>query len=252
MPTTYTTTGVPVLAWPAQVKPSEFTPHLRFNTSGFTSPYTRTTQTTELPGALWEIEANFPPLKSTQVPAMRALFASLRGQAGRFHFPVYACRYAPPAMYGVERITLLPLTADNTYITADTTTITADATHVQMEPVFGVSACPDAVTIVGTLWLNSRRAPLQVGSWISWDDATGWRQLHIVTGLNHNATTGAATLTVEPPMRALPTPATPMHVYAPSAIFKLVDDGQGALRQAGRLTSFTLAIQQAHPVQVMA
>ena len=252
MATSYTTLGVPVHQWPAQVKPAEVSIHLRFNTSSFTSPYTRTTQTTELPGALHEAEANFPALRSDQVPVVRGFVATLRGQAGRFHFPVYPCRYAPPAMYAAERITLLPLTADNTHITADSTQITADATHVAMEPLFTVSACPDSSTITGTLWLNSRRAPLQVGSWISWDDATGWRQLHIVTELQHNATTGAATLTVEPPMRERPTPSTPMHVYAPSAIFRLVDDGQGALRRAGRLSSFTLALQQAHPLQVSA
>ena len=197
MATSFTTLGVPVHQWPTQVKPSEVTIHLRFNTSTFTSPYTRTTQTTELPGALHEADASFPAVRAALVPELRAFFATLRGQAGRFHFPIYGCRYAPPAMYAAERVTLLPLTADNTYITADSTEITADATVVAMEPLFTVSACPDAITITGTLWLNSRRAPLQVGSWISWDDATGWRQLHIVTGLEHNVTTGAATLTVE-------------------------------------------------------
>lgn len=248
----FTTLGVPVHQWPAQVKPSEVSIHLRFNTSSFTSPYTRTVQTMELPGALHEAEASFPAVRADRVPVLRAFFATLRGQAGRFHFPVYPCRYLPPAMYAAERVTLLPLTADNTYITADSTQITADATHVAMEPLFTVSACPDSVTIIGTLWLNSRRAPLGVGSWVSWDDATGWRQLHVITAIEHNATTGAATLTVEPPMRERPTPATPMHVYAPSAVFMLTDDGQGALRQAARTASFSLAIRQAHPVQVAA
>ena len=252
MPVSFTTTGVPVHQWPAQVKPSEVSMHLRFHTSTFTSPYTRTTQTTELPGALHEAEASFPALRPDLVPTVRAFISGLRGQAGRFHFPAYTCRYAPPAMYAAERITLLPLTADSTTITADNTTITADTTQVAMEPLLVVSACPDAVTIVGTLWLNSQRAPLQPGSWISWDDATGWRQLHQVVDMDHHRATGAVTLQVEPPMRERPTTATPMHVYAPSGVFRLVDDGQGALRQAGRQASFTLAILQAHPLQVSA
>lgn len=251
MAASFTTLGVPIHQWPAQVKPAEVSMHLRFNTSTFTSPFTRTTQTTELPGALHEAEASFPALRPALVPTVRAFISTLRGQAGRFYFPAYTCRYTPPAMYAAERVTLLPLTADNTFITADSTLITADATHIAMEPLFTVSRCPDAVTIVGTLWLNSRRTPLQPGSWISWDDATGWRQLHQVVSMEHNVTTGAATLQVEPPMRELPTPATPMHVYAPSGVFKLVDDGQGALRQAGRQASFTIALQEAPPVQVV-
>ena len=52
---------------------------------------------------------------------------------------------------------------------------------------------------------QQRRAPLQVGSYISWDDASGWRHLHTVTAMTHTVSTGAAVLTVAPPMRALPT-----------------------------------------------
>lgn len=248
----YTTTGVALHPWPRTVKPAEIGLHLRYNTSSFTSPFTRTTQTTELPGALHQLEASFPSVQKTQVGELRAFFATLRGSAGRFIFPAHPCRYAPPAMYAAERVTLMPLTADDTHITADTTLITADATHVAYEAQFGVSSCPDSVTIIGTLWLNSRRAPLQVGSYISWDDATGWRHLHVVTDMDLNTATGYTALTVEPPMRALPTPATPMHVHAPSGVFMLADDGQGALRMAATLASFSLAATQAFPLQVSA
>lgn len=247
-----TAQGTPVHHWPRMLKPTEITLHLRFNTSTFTSPYTGSSQTQSLPGALHQLEAAFPPVGKERVGEFRAFLASLQGGAGRFVFPAIACRYAPPRLYAAERTTIVPLTADDDHITTDSTHITADATQVQLETVFTVSACPDANTIAGTLWLNSRRAPLEVGSPISWDDADGWRHLHTVTALDHNTTTGAATLTVQPPMRALPTPATPMHVHAPSGIFRLADDGQGALRQAGRLSSFTVAGVQAFPIQVPA
>jgi hypothetical protein len=181
---------------------------------------------------------------------LRAFFGKLRGGAGRFYFPAYPCRYAPPAMYQPERVTIIPLTADSGTITADTTLITADATTIQFETTFGVSTCPDNETIVGTLWLNSRRAPLEVGGYISWDDASGTRHLHLLVGLEHNTGTGLATLTVEPPMRDVPTPATPMHVHAPSAILGLVDDGQGALREAARLSTFTLEAVQRFPLNI--
>jgi hypothetical protein len=246
----FTAQGVPVYHWPRLLKPSEITLHLRFNTASFTSPYTGNSQTQALPGALHQLEAGFPSVPKERLGEFRAFLASLQGGAGRFIFPAIACRYAPPALYAAERITLLPLTADDAYITADDTHITADATVVPMESVFTVSTCPDAHTIVGTLWLNSRRAPLEVGSPISWDDADGWRHLHTVTELERDGTSGATTLTVQPPMRALPTPATPMHVHAPSGIFRLADDGQAALRQAGRQTSFSIAAVQAFPITV--
>jgi hypothetical protein len=238
--------------WPRQIKPAEITLHLRSNTSSFSSPFTRTVQTTALPGALHEAEAGFAPMPPERLRGLRSFLALLDGGAGRFVFPVYPCRYAPPASGQPERSTLVPLTADDTHITADDTHITADSTRVVYETQFGVSTCPDPTTINGTLWLNSRRAPLEVDSYISWDDADGWRHLHIVVGLEHNPATGAATLSVRPPMRALPTPATPMHVHAPSGVFRLVDDGQGALRQAGRLQSFSLAMVQAFPLKVAA
>jgi hypothetical protein len=246
--TIYTTAGaVPVRQWPRGIRPSEISFNLRYSTSAFSSPFTRTTQTTELPGALHLLEASFPSVKASQVGELRAFFASLRGSAGRFIFPAYHCRYAPPVPYGAERITLLPLTCDDARITCDTTLITCDATEIQMESVFTVSTCPDAETIVGTLWFNSHRYPLEIGSYISWDDSEGIRHLHLITALEHNTGTGAATLTVEPPMREQPTSATPMHVHAPSAIFMLSDDGQGAMRQAATVHSFSLQAMQWFP-----
>ncbi len=246
----FTTLGVPVHHWPRMVKPSEITFHLAYATSTFTSPYTRSSQTTELPGALHQLEAGFPAVPAKEVPGFRGWLASLRGGAGRFIFPALCGRYAPRALGAPLRVTVVPLTADDDHITADSTLITADATTVQLESVFTVSTVPDDNTLVGTLWLNSARAPLQVGSPISWDDSSNWRHLHTVVSMEHDRTTGACTLVVEPPMRERPTPATPIDVHAPSAIFRLVDDGQGALRQAGRNTSFTISAVQAFPISI--
>lgn len=248
----FTTTGVALHAWPTLIKPSEITLHLRYNTSAFTSPFTRTTQTTELPGALFEVSASVPSMSPEAVRAARAFVATLRGMAGRFVFPAYACRYAPPAMGQPERVTVIGLTADTDTITADTTLFTADETTVVYETQFTVSTTPSANTITGTLWLNSSRAPLQVGGFISWDDATGWRHLHIVTAMATNTDTLVTALTVEPPMRALPTTETPMHVHAPSGVMMLTADGEGALRQAGNTWGMTLSAVQAFPLQVTA
>lgn len=147
---------------------------------------------------------------------------------------------------------MIPLTADNTYITCDSTLVTCDATQIKMESVFTVSSVPNTVTIIGTLWLNSKQYPVGINSWLSWDDADGWRHLHKIVDMVYNATTGAATLTVRPAMREFPTPSTPIHVHAPSGIFQLTDDDQGHPTRTGRLSSFTVSARQSFPLKVVA
>lgn len=253
MATVYTARGLPVQRLPLWLKPTEISLNIAAHSGRFVSPYTRTTQTVSWPGALWTIEASYPPITAPEKQAeLRAALARSRGAAGRWLVPAYCCRYAPPLAGMPERVTWLDLTADNTYITADSTLITADATRIQMETTFTVSTCPSSVTIVGTLWHNSRRAMLAVGSYLSWDDATAWRHLHIVTGLEHDATTGAATLTIEPPMREKPTPATPMHVHSPSGIFQLTEDAAASARMQGRAVQFSLSAVQSFPIEVTA
>jgi hypothetical protein len=245
--TDFTTAGVAVYKWPTTVRPSEVTLHLKFNTGSFTSPFTRTTQTIEWAGALFDLSANFPPLRSDSANTMRAFFASLRGRAGRFYFGAYPCRYSPASMYASERTTVIPLSADTITITADNTTHTADETTVGMESLFTVTSST-STTIVGTLWLNSNKYPFEVGSYFSFDDSRGWRHLHIVTAMT--AASGVTTLTVEPPMRSLPTSLTPIHIHQPSGIFMMMDDGQGALTQSMGKFNFTLSAIQSHPLEV--
>lgn len=252
---TYTARGLQVQTLPVFLKPAEIALNIRAHTSVFSSPFTRTTQTVSLPGAMWMVEASFPPIsKDDKVHELRAWSARLRGRAGRFLFPAYCCRYAPPLAGLPERVTWLPLTADNAdgHISADNTTISADATRVQMETVFTVTSSPDNTTLTGVLWFNSRRYPLTIGSYIAWDDADDWRHLHMVVGMEHDVHTGVATLEVEPPMREQPTPLTPIHVHAPAGIFQLTEDAAADLRQAGRMVSFNLTAMQSFPLEVTA
>lgn len=252
MTTSYTTAGVTVHHWPRSVRPAQVAIAVRYNTSSFASPFTRTTQTTELPGALHTATVDAPALAPAAARDARAFLASLRGQAGRFVLGVYPCRYAPPGAGGADRNTTIPLTADFTTLTGDTTLVTADATTIRLETTFTVTSAPNSTTLHGTLWANSARAPLQVGSYLSFDDASGWRHLHTVTAMTHTVSTGAAVLTVAPPMRALPGPSTPMHVHAPSGIFMLTGDDAAVLRPDGTRHSLTVDAVQAHPLQVTA
>lgn len=253
MATTYTARGLPVQPLPAFLKATDIAVNLQAFTSVFTSPFTRTTQTVVLPGALWLWEGSFAPLDdAVQADQVRAASARGMGRAGRWLLPAYVCRYAPPLAGLPERTTWLDLRADNTFITADSTLVTADATRIRMETTFTVTSAPDDVTLVGTLWFNSRRHPLREGSFIAWDDADNWRHLHMVTALVHDVTTGAATLTLSPPMRERPGPSTPIHVHAPAGIFQLTEDMAAAVRQQGRLVSFALSAVQSFPLEVTA
>jgi hypothetical protein len=256
--TTFTTYQLPKL-WPITLhRPADGTlPSLRHNTQQFASPFSLNSQTLQWPGSVWGVEAGFPPIGREDVKrTLYAFITSLRGAGGRFIFPAYTCRYVPPAPLQAERVTLIAFTADTTHITADSTRYTADATRVQLETVFTVSTCPDALTIQGYLMHNSGRAPLQVGGFISWDEAdatTGvfvHRHLHIVVDMTTTPTTGATTLTVEPAMRYLPTSATPMHVYAPSMVCRMVDDGQAVMRRAGSNVSFGFTGVESAPLRI--
>lgn len=240
-----------VHVWPSLIRPDDVALHPQSLTTAFFSPYTRTAQTAELPGALWQLQASFPAIRpGPALDELRAFVAKLRGGAGRFVFPAYTCRYSPPAIGQPERITIIPLTIDATPITCDSTLITADATEVQLESVLTVTDCPDNVTIEGVLWLNSHRAPVALGSYVSWDGDIG-RHLHLIVGFEHDRTTGECTLTVEPPMRELPDTDTDMHVHAPSAVFGMVDDNQAMLRQAGRIVQgYSIAASQRFDVQI--
>lgn len=248
----YTTAGITLHHWPREIKPSQVSINLRYHTGAFVSPFTRTSQTVEYPGAVHDLELSATSLGKSEFNAAKAFLASLRGMAGRFVFGAYPCRYAPPVIGQAERSTIIPLTADIAGITADDTHISADATEIQMETTFTVSSAPDATTLTGTLWFNSALAPLEVGGQISFDDADGWRHLHTITELTHNRSTGAATLKLAPPMRALPTVATPIHVHAPSGIFMLAGDQGAALSPAGSRHSLSVSAVQAFPLKVAA
>lgn len=253
--TTYTARGLPVQTWPTFLKPSEIALNIRAHTSVFSSPFTRTTQTVALPGALWMVEASFPAVSgAAKVGELRAWSARLSGRAGRFLFPAYTCRYAPPLAGQPERQTWFPLTADNAdgHITADNMEITADATRMQMETVFTVSGVVGSTQLLGTLLFNSRRYPLGIGSYIAWDDADNWRHLHMVVGMEYDPVTHAATLDLEPPMREVPTPSTPIHVHAPAGIFQLTEDAAADLRQSGRQIAFSISGVQSFPLEVAA
>lgn len=253
MATTFTTSQ-PIRPWPAGVCPSEMTLQLQAHTSRFSSPFTRTTQTQELPGGLFRLILSFPPIQGEQIDMARAWFARLRGAAGRFYWPANGTDFRIPSAYASEQLTFTRLDVSTTRITVDRTDITIDADLVALEPVFtpdGLST--DRTRITGTLWLNSNQKPLRAGGYVSFDDADGWRHLHVVVEVILSAV-GPDVIVIEPPMRYMPTSSTAIHVINPSGVFALNDDDQGALSLEpggfGRVA--TVEATQALPIRVIA
>lgn len=249
------TTSQPVLPWPAVLRPTDMTLQLQFHTSSFTSPFTRTSQTQELPGAIFRLAASFPISFGDKTDITRSWFAKLRGAAGRFYWPANGTDFNIPTAYAAETVHFVGLDVSTTHVTADRIDITIDSTQIAYAPVFtpdGLST--DRTRITGTLWLNSNQRPLKEGAYVSFDDAQGWRHLHIVVALEHDASTGATAIVVEPPMRSMPTASTAIHVVNPSGVFRLNDDEQGAIRLSPGLVGSLGSIEatQAFPIRVVA
>lgn len=249
------TTSQPILAWPAALPPAEHTLHLQYHTAMFSSPFTRTTQTQELPGALFRLTASFPlTTRQEKVDAARSWLARLRGAAGRFYWPASGCNFRIPSAYAHETLTLVQLDVSTTLVTVDRTDITIDADSIFLEPVFtpdGLST--DRTALTGTLWLNSNRNPLREGSYLSFDDDQGWRHLHIVVGIEEVVSTGATLIRVEPPMRFLPTATTAIHIANPSGVFMLNDGDQGPMAmRPGRVAALgVIEATQSFPIRVV-
>lgn len=248
-------TSQPVHAWPAILKPSDMTLQLQFHTSSFTSPFTRTSQTQALPGALFRLTATFPPSIGSKTDQTRAWMAKLRGATGRFYWPANGIDFNIPSAYAAETVHFVGLDVSTIDVTSDRTDITIDATQIAYWPVFTPDGeSQDRTRITGTLWLNSNRVPLKPGAYVSFDDAEGWRHLHVVVDLIMGEGSSPDVIVVEPPMRAQPTSSTAIHVRNPSGIFRLNDDDQGAIRQsAGMIGALgTVEATQAFPLRVVA
>lgn len=245
-------TSAPIQNWPSNVKPNNITLHIQSNTARFISPFTRTSQTQENPGAVVTLSAQFPMLREDKARPLRAMLAKLRGSAGRFYFPASRCGYAVPSQYASERLTVIAFTVDTTKIKCDTTRYTIDATVYALESVFTPDGTGSSTTINGTIWTNSGRNPIQVGNYLSFDDSSGWRQLHMMVDIVSDPVTGLSTIKVEPPMRERPTSLTPIHINYPSGIFMLTDDAQGSIAQmpAG-YSQLQIEAVQAFPLKVV-
>lgn len=243
------TSNANVIKWPMEVRPSSISTPLAVSNVTHRSPISFTSQTFNNPGAMFGVSAQFPPLTQDQHKKANVFISKLRGESGRFYFPMNCCAYGIPDTFAPERVTIIDFTVDTVEITIDNTNITVDKTTIPYESFYasdGLSTDPTVIT--GTLWINSGLARLEEDGYLSWDDAAGYRHLHHIVGIEN---VGLKThVTVEPPMRFMPTASTPIHIKAPSGIFKLSADSVGALtRNASGRSEFSVTLEQAWPAQ---
>lgn len=214
-----------ILTWPAGVpEPKSADFWLRANTQQHVSPLSQDTQTLELAGARWRAELVFPPLVETQWRAFTAFLARLRGASGRFYYyPPYKARTPQVSAGGTPRVN----------------------GGGQVGSSLITDGWPASTTV------------LKAGDYFSFDNGAGGRELKIVRadatsdaggggyfasryfppryfarryfGGSGGGSTGAATLTFDPPIRSAPLDDSLIVTLNPSCIFRLADDDQGRL-----------------------
>lgn len=240
------------LKWPQELPPTGMTLHLQSNTSRFESPFTRTTQTQELPGGRFTLAATFQPLKDARLRVWRAFLARLRGSAGRFFFRAEIENGAIPDLGAAEPLVTKPLTADSTEILADSSWVRVDATVLQLPTAVAVAGSA-GVTIEAVCTKTPGTVLLQLGRHISFDSPRGWRSLHLLVEDAVVRPGGFVSIRVEPPLPEPPAAGAPLHLRTPTGIFMLIDDDQGAVDIGlGRIAaSPSIKAAQARPPRIV-
>lgn len=179
-----------ILTFPTIRAPSGASYRLRGNTQSHVSPLDRTEQTLEMPGALWELTVRWDSLDEDDSRVLAAFMASLRGRAGRFYYS--------PAGWSPRRAA------------------------GGGSPVLDGSSQAGS-SLATRSWSNSVQV-MRAGDWLSYDDISGRRRLHMVTADVSSNGGGLAALPVTPPIRRAGPDGAVVEVAAPSGVFRLPDD----------------------------
>jgi hypothetical protein len=215
------------LTWPTSITPHTVDWHLEANTGSFVSPLTRAVQTTELAGARWVAEFTLPTMTRDTWRAWSAFAARMRGQAGRVYVrPFHATGSSAPTFAAG-----LDITCDSTSKKCDSSTPTMDARYpVSLGTPLINGASQTGASIVTDGWAPSAMI-FEQGDFFSYDTTAG-RTLHMVVAYTESDRTGAATLTVEPPIRTSPANNAALNIATPTCVMRLKDDSVGALSVA--------------------
>lgn len=179
-----------ILTFPTIRRPSAGSYRLRGNTQTHTSPLDRTQQTLEMPGATWELTVGWESLNADDQRVMAAFLAQLRGAAGRFYYSPAAWQPRRAAGGGTPRVN---------------------------------GASQSGASLVTDGWSASVQV-MRAGDWLSYDDTTGRRRLHMVTADVSSNSSGQATLAITPPIRRAAANDALINVATPVGVFRLPDD----------------------------
>lgn len=179
-----------ILTFPTIRRPSGASYRLRGNTQTHRSPLDGTTQTLEMPGAVWELTVSWENLSGDDQRVLAAFLAQLRGAAGRFYYS--------PAAWQPRR-----------------------ATGGGTPLINGASQ--SGASLVTDGWSASVQV-MRAGDWLSYDDTSGRRRLHMVTADVSSNGSGQTTLAITPPIRRAAADNAAVEVAAPSGVFRLPDD----------------------------
>ncbi|ASU16488.1 hypothetical protein MOJ68_06135 [Actinobacillus pleuropneumoniae] len=220
-----------IIKFPENIRPKSASFFLKAHTTTFTNPFSNTTQTQEMPGAVWTFKADFYLNNEDKKRIFRAFIAKLRGSAGRFYFPAEFCPKFIPSFGESEtpRIVDLSVTADEDDWFSTSLDITADSEHqYRISPLRTLS-----VVNPTTLKVESNKSfgelVLKAGQYISFDLTNGYRYLGIVTDDCFSLSDNTVQISIEPPLRDISIDNAPIHTARPSAVFMLSDDEQGRI-----------------------
>lgn len=219
--------NVRILPWPDMVECRERVLKRTGKTAAHVSPLDRTTQTQELVGGNWELSAQFPPLDEEQQRTMRVFTARLRGQAGYFYFA-----------------------AESTVAPIPPQPVGQGPDIVSDGPRLAEQVSPGQLETMG--WDEPAGALLfSAGEHISYDDANGWRRLHVVVEDCYAEPDGSASLKVRPPVRSPTAVGSRLHVDCPNGIFRLVSDEEGGITQTAESGDMSISAIEAPPPRVV-
>jgi hypothetical protein len=195
-------------AWPAlnKFEPATWDWSLVSNTQTFSSPLSGSVQTLEMPGARWRVTFQMNSMTAADSALLRAWFAKLRGQSGRF----YLHNMAHPIPRGVGG---------------------------GVPVVSGAGQSGSSLTTSG--WPVSATV-LKAGDFFEVNS-----ELKMAVADAVSNASGVASVAFEPPLRNSPANATGITTNKPLAIFKLDDDIVRWTTVAGALSSFAISATEA-------
>lgn len=212
------------MQWPSALLPSSYDLYLAFNTqSGGVSPFDKSEQTLEQPGARWGARLNFENLSISEGRLLTAFLHGLRGRAGRF-------TWGPPSW-------------------APQGSAIADGGSSVIN-----GASQSGVLVQTRGFVASRPAIFYPGDFLSWPDTTGRPQLHqvvadgavpngnfVATGSNAG---GLCSFRVSPPIRRSPNDGAVLSIAAPTGLFRLSKDAVPPSFTGGMFASCSVDIEE--------